>query len=292
MKKYLVTGGAGFIGSNIVKKLIETGNDVIILDNLSTGNVNNIPDGHELIKSYGKLPEEELDGIFHLGMPSSSPLYKKDRYLVNQVVSDYIKLLEYATDRGLKIVYATTSSLYGNKPTPWKEDMIVGVNDYYTEARYYVERLSNLYFKLKETKSIGLRLFSVYGAGEEYKKKYANLITQMVWSKRDNKEFVIYGDGKQRRDLTYVGDVVEAFILAMNSDIKCSVINIGTEANYSLNELAEMIKVEVKYIDNPISNYVYNTRANIFRARKILDFKPQTVLVEGLEKITRYYNDK
>ena len=106
--------------------------------------------------------------------------------------------------------------------------MPIYVTDFYTEARYYVERLAQLYFQLYGVSSIGLRLFSVYGPKETFKGKYANTLTQFLWNMKAGRQPIIYGDGKQRRDLVYVSDVVRAFLLASENKMKIGVFNVGT----------------------------------------------------------------
>src|SRR5208283_50890 len=187
LMKILVTGGLGFIGSNICERLVKDGHEVIALDNMHTGNEANIAKikGElRFIKAeagdVGKF-EEKFDAIIHEGIYSSSPMYRKDSQLVSRAIGQWISVLEYAKKNGCKLVYASSSSMYnGNKP-PYREDMQIKVTDLYTEARYAMERLAELYNDFYGVKSIGLRYFSVYGPHEESKKDFANLITQFLW---------------------------------------------------------------------------------------------------------------
>ena len=291
---YVVTGGCGFIGSHLVEELVERGNKVVVIDNLHTGSAENIKHllgNVKFIKGDASVITEVSDiveGVFHLGIYSSSPMYKKDPSLVSKVVEDMIKILEFCKKRRCKLVYASTSSIYNGNPIPWHEDMTIRVTDYYTEARYYCERLARLYEELHGVKSVGLRLFSIYGEREEFKGKYANVFTQMIWAKLRGEKFIIYGDGTQTRDLVYVKDAVEAFILAMEKDVT-GIFNVGSGKAYSFNEMAKMIGVSVQYVENPIKNYVYHTLADTRRARKLLGFETRVSIREGLEKCLRYY---
>jgi UDP-glucose 4-epimerase len=158
--------------------------------------------------------------------------------------------------------------------------------DFYTEVRLIWERLAKVYNDFYGTQTVGLRLFSVYGPHEEYKKQYANLITQMIWAKNKGEVFEIYGDGEQRRDATFVSDVVDAFIRAMTNDTKCDVFNVGTGKNYSLNQVAEMVGVKTKYVPIPFKNYVSETLANTAKAEKMLGFKAKVSLEEGIRLLT------
>jgi UDP-glucose 4-epimerase len=292
--KFIVTGGAGFIGSHLAEELIKRGFDVIIIDDLSLGIENNIPKEAVFIKgSSSKVSEisERVDGIFHLGIPSSSPMYKEDPYLVGKTINEAIAIFEYARKNQCKIVYASTSSIYNRNPIPFKEDMLIHVTDYYTECRYAIERLAKLYYDIYNVKSIGLRLFSVYGPREEHKGKYANIISQFLWAMMNNQRPVIYGDGNQTRDFIYVSDVVNAFILAMFSNIDYDIFNVGTGRNYSFNEVIKIINkylgkdINPIYKPNPIRNYVYHTLADTTKAEKILGFKSKISLEEGIKNI-------
>ena len=189
MSKILVTGGAGFIGSNLVELLLKKGNDVVVVDNLHTGSLENLKEFKNKVefinKSCGEITLEdigEIDGIFHIGIYSSSPMYKEDRSLVGKAINDFLNILELARRENCKLVFASSSSIYNGNPVPWREDMDIKVTDFYTEARYAMERLADLYHQLHGVESIGLRFFSVYGPKERYKGKYANLVSQFLWA--------------------------------------------------------------------------------------------------------------
>lgn len=295
MSNYLVTGGAGFIGSNLVEHLVSNDKDpheVVVIDDLSTGSRDNVPCGIPVltspyIASLDTQKEADLSGVFHLGIPSSTPIYRADRKTVASAINDFIILLEFCKEKNLRLVYVSSSSLYNGNPVPWKEGMHLVPFDFYTEARLCCERLASVYFQHYGVQSVGLRLFSVYGPKEEAKGKYANLITQLLWAKRDNETFEIYGDGLQARDATYVQDAVDAFVLAMESDVECGIFNIGTGRNYTLNRLAKMVGTKVKYVDNPLTNYVGTTLADTTKAIKVLGFEAKVSVEEGIALLTR-----
>ncbi len=292
MSLYIVTGGLGFIGANLVRELMRKGNEVIIIDSLHTGSLKKLPDGVRFIKGRSgdvTKVKDRVDGVFHLGMYSSSPMYREDRRLVTQVVEDAIEVLEYCKENGVKLVYASTSSIYNGNPLPWREDMPIFVTDFYTEARYYLERLAQLYGDMYGVESVGLRLFSVYGEGEESKGRYANVLTQMVWAKLKEEPFEVYGDGTQTRDLIYVGDVVRAFLLAMESDVQ-GIFNVGFGREVSFNEMARLTGVRVKYVENKIKNYVMRTLADTTKAEEVLGFRAQVPVEQGVRILERYYS--
>ena len=314
--KIVVTGGAGFIGSNLVEELINQDNEICVIDNCHTGNFNNLKEIYELNKSKLKIfkqpcnaidslmesrPREfyNIDFVFHLGIPSSSPMYKKDRKLVGQVITEFIKILELARKNDCPVVYASTSSVYSGCPLPYKEDMQLTPFDFYTEARICCERLAKVYYDLYNVKTIGLRFFSVYGPKEEYKKNYANIITQFLVAMKKGVSPIIFGDGEQTRDFIYVKDVVSACILAqlklLYNSAKHEIVNVGTGKSYSFNQVVEIINkilnknITPVYIANPIKNYVQHTRADTTFAEKFLGFKAKYDLETGIREINQYY---
>jgi UDP-glucose 4-epimerase len=291
----IVTGGCGFIGSNLVERLVKNGHSVTIFDNLHTGNPKNIA-GLDVTfhkKPYRMMVElvPEADAIFHIGIPSSTPMYKNNLMLVGEAINDAITVFEYAKQKGCKVVYASSSSIYNGNKLPYREDMPVYVTDFYTECRYAIERLAKLYNTLYGVKNVGLRFFSVYGPREEYKKQYANIVSQFLWAMKRNEAPLIYGDGTQTRDFTHISDVVEALILAWKKDFGAEVFNVGTGVAHSFNNIVEILNrllgknIKPVYRSNPIKNYVVHTLADTSKAEKVLGFKAKTPLEEGLKTI-------
>lgn len=301
--KYLVTGGAGFIGSNLTERLIGEGHKVIIVDNLSTGSLKNLKAVKNKIKfiksSVAKILKNKaignLDGIYHYGIPSSTSLYRENPYFVGEAINEFITILELAKREKCKIVYASSSSVYNGNPTPFVETMPVMVKDLYTEARYAMERLAKLYYDWYKVNVIGIRFFSVYGPREEAKKNYANLATQFLWAAQKGQKPIIYGDGNQTRDFTFVKDIIEGCALAMNSKVENDVFNIGAGFQYTINDMVKMLekalgrKIECQYAPNPLQGYVYETWADTAKAQKVLGFKPQYPFEKGLKEIIEYY---
>ena len=288
----LVTGGCGFIGSNLVERLLREGHSVTVFDNLSTGNLTNIKglDARFFNEPYTRLVDlaPHMDSVFHIGIASSSPMYRRNPNLVGEAMNDAISVFEYAKDKGCKVVYASSSSIYNGNEVPYREDMPVFVTDYYTEGRYAIERLARLYNVLHDVSSVGLRFFSVYGPKEQYKGSYANMVSQFLWSLQRDEAPVIYGDGTQTRDFTHVSDVVDALVLAGKKKFGCEVFNVGTGVAYSFNQLVEILNrvlgkdVKPVYKPNPIKNYVQHTLADTSKAEKFLGFKAKITLEQGL----------
>jgi UDP-glucose 4-epimerase len=293
--RFVVTGGCGFIGSNLLERLVHDGHDVAVFDNLSSGSLKNIEGlnvkffNEPYVKIGSLFPN--ADAVFHLGMPSSSPMYKRDPSLVGRTVNDAIAIFEYAKLNNCKVVYASTSSIYNGNRVPYREDMPVMVTDYYTECRYAIERLAKLYNVLHGVKSVGLRLFSVYGPKERFKGEYANIVSQFLWLIQKDQPPIIFGDGNQTRDFIHVSDVVEAFMLAMEKEFECEIFNVGTGVAHSFNDVVKLINkylgknIEPIYKPNPIKNYVYYTLADTTKAEKILGFKAKITLEEGIRKL-------
>ncbi|MDM7934358.1 MAG: NAD-dependent epimerase/dehydratase family protein [Methanothrix sp.] len=296
----LVTGGAGFIGSNLVEELLAQGEEVVVLDNMHTGSTSNLEgldgDLRVIEASCNEIPQLDLhpERIYHLGIPSSSPMYKRDPMLVGEAINGFLSVLELARSCGARVVYASSSSLYSGLEPPHSEDMEIQVTDYYTEARLAMERLAELYARLFDVKSAGLRFFSVYGPRERAKKQYANMVTQFLWDIQAGRQPIIYGDGSQTRDFIYVRDVVAALLRAMRSGWQ-GILNVGTGRAHSFNEAIEVlgsslgVPVQPKYVDNPIRNYVSHTLADTSRAEEVLGFRAEYSLKDGVEELIEHY---
>jgi len=297
--KILITGGAGFIGSNLVEELLKGNNEIVVVDNLSTGSLDNIARFKGKFKFIqasagevlGLTELKGIGGIYHLGVPSTTALYRNDPYLVGVAINDFIAILELAKRENCKIVWASSSSVYnGNKP-PFTEEMPVLIKDFYTEARYGMERLAKLYYDFYGVRSVGFRFFSVYGPHEEAKKTFANLVSQFLWAMRKGDQPEIYGDGTQTRDFTYVGDILAGFMAGMASNIDCDIFNLGTSHHCSLNELVEILNtllgtdIKPVYRKNPLKNYVQDTLADVSKVKSMLGWMAKVELREGIKKI-------
>jgi UDP-glucose 4-epimerase len=190
----LITGGAGFIGSNLVEVLAKE-HQITVLDNFHTGSMENLKSLQKKIRVLEGSCNDCLsldlkpDLIFHLGIPSSSPMYKENPLLVGEAINGMVAVMELARRNGSqKVVFASSSSLYNGVPIPHREDAAIPVSDFYTEARLAVERVAELYYRLYNLDYAGLRFFSVYGPHEEAKKQYANMVTQFLWEMQADRQ--------------------------------------------------------------------------------------------------------
>ncbi|MEM4092827.1 MAG: NAD-dependent epimerase/dehydratase family protein [Conexivisphaerales archaeon] len=293
----LVTGGAGFIGSNLVEALARD-NDVAVLDNFHTGTMDNLAGalkGADVevkrmdVKDVRSL-NERFDLVYHLGIYSSAPMYRENPGLVGEVIDGKMAVLEYCRSKGSALVFASTSSIYSGLKPPHREDMVPLGTDLYTEARISAERPVHPYAKLYGVNSAAMRFFSVYGHHEGAKGRYANLITQFLLSMRRGEAPVVYGDGSQRRDFTFVTDVVDALLRA--SSVKgFATYNVGTGVSYTINDMIDRLNralgtaIRPRYVPMPVANYVMETLADTEKAEKELGFRARVSLDEGIAKL-------
>jgi len=302
--KALITGGAGFIGSNLARRLVRDGVETHVVDNLLTGSKENIID--LMNKSNFKFHISNLrefdgfasgyDVVFHQASSSTADLHVNDPVeACDNTVTEFVYLLEQARRYNFKVVFASTCSAYGGIDGLQKEEYKVRAKNLYSAAKLSMERYMEAFYEKYRLPVCCLRYFSVYGPGEKAKGKYANAITQFIWKMMNNESPVLFGDGTQKRDFVYVTDVVEANVLAYKKLIPATVFNIGTGNSYTFNEVVKMINnlmnknIKPKYVENPYSNYIYNTHADITRAKETLGYNPKVQIKEGIQKVVEWY---
>ncbi|HXG14423.1 MAG TPA: NAD-dependent epimerase/dehydratase family protein [Candidatus Nitrosotenuis sp.] len=296
--KFAVTGGAGFIGSHIIEQLVSDGHKVIVIDNLNTGKLSNLSKVLDKIDFVQrdirdvKLLKEKLqdiDGLFHEAALASvqESFSKVDEY--NEVnVKGTEGILKIAQNYGFKIVYASSSSVYGNPAIiPIKEDDPKNPINPYAQTKLEDELLATKYAK-EGVKVIGLRYFNVFG--DRQSQQYAGVIKKFLKKVHNNEAPIINGDGTQSRDFVFVGDVVRANIMAMNSNVDHGFFNIGTATTISVNELADIIIAEfglnLKPIHGPaLPGDVHTTKADISLAKKLLGWEPKVGIREWLKEV-------
>ena len=293
-QKVIVTGGAGFIGSNLATRLVTLGYDVHIIDNLSGGEKERVPAGAHLhIADIRKINEIEphfasAAVIFHLAaLPrvQYSIEHPEETHEVN-VTGTLNVLMASAKHKVGKVIYSASSSAYGDQDIlPIVESMPARPKSPYGAQKYIGEVYCKVWAEVFKLKTVSLRYFNVYGPGQSHEGDYALVIAKFLKQKKDGGPMTITGDGKQTRDFTHVRDVVNANILAFTSDKVGAgeVINIGSGDNYSVNKVAELIGGEVIHI--PARLEPKDTRADNSLARKLLGWKPTVTLAEGIKEL-------
>ena len=294
--KYAVTGGAGFIGSHLVKKLVERGNEVIVIDNLNTGKKQNIEkiskkiDFFEVdIRDFSAIEDilKNIDGIFHeAALASVQDSFRIPDEFFDVNVNGTENIFKIAKKLGIKVVYASSSSVYGNPVSiPIKENDDKNPFNPYAKTKLEDDKLAEKYAK-NGLKVIGLRYFNVFGPRQS--KEYAGVIKLFLERIQQGLPPLINGDGLQVRDFVYVDDVVNANILAMESDVDSEFFNIGTGTTISILDLANIIikfsGLKIKPIHRPaLPGDVRATQADITKVKTMLKWKPTTSIQDWLK---------
>lgn len=305
-KKIIVTGGAGFIGSNLAKTLTEM-EEVIIIDNLLTGKLENIQDliekdnvkfvrGSILDLNLLKNTFKGADYIFHQAAIPSVLRSVKDPSLTNGAnVSGTLNVLIAARDCSVKkVVYASSSSVYGDTPTlPKKESMKPNPKSPYAVSKLAGEYYCKVFYEIYGLKTISLRYFNVYGPKQDPTSEYSAVIPKFITRILNGKTPVVYGDGEQSRDFTFVKDVVNANILAAKSNAT-GVFNIAGGRKISINELAnrimEIVGLELNPIyDKPRSGDIKHSLADISLSKRKIKYMPDYDLDNGLKETIKWF---
>lgn len=294
--KSLVTGGAGFIGSHIVDKLLSLGHEVIVIDNESSKchfqfYYNENAKYFKLdIKDYENTRPlyDGVDYVFHCAAEAriqnavTIPLLTVSTNVVGTAT-----VLQCSKEAGVKkVMYSSTSSAYGleNSP-PLKENMPEDCLNIYSVSKVAGEKLCSAYYKFDGLKTICFRYFNVYGPREPVKGPYALVVGKFLRQKIAKESLTIVPDGTQRRDFTYVSDIVDANILAMETDHNHygEVFNVGTGKNYSVLELADMISKDIIYVEPRIGE-AYITLADNSKIKNVLGWEPKVKLEDYIQQ--------
>tara|TARA_B100000965_G_scaffold172160_1_gene143776 strand:- start:4085 stop:4981 length:897 start_codon:yes stop_codon:yes gene_type:complete len=295
--KCLVTGGAGFIGSHIVGKLLQNNNHVVVIDNESSeandafnwyedhaeNHVIDIRDFDACLPLF-----EGVDCVFHLAAHSRIQLaMQRPKDCIETNYFGTYNMLECARQAGVRrFVNSSTSSSYGllNKP-PLQEDMKTDCLNPYSASKVGAETLCEMYYRLHGLRTITLRYFNVYGPRQPLKGIYAPVIGLFEEQKKRGEPLTIVGDGEQRRDFTHVYDVVDANICAMMTNFSGVTVNIGSGKNYSVNEIAEFISDDTITIPERPGE-ARETLADNSRAQKLLSWTPKCTLEDYFDPNT------
>lgn len=316
-KRILITGGAGFIGSNLSEVLLEKGNTVICLDNLATGrkeniahflsnpnytfiegDIRNLTDCHQSVKN--------VDYVLHQAALGSVPRSIKDPITSNDVnVSGFLNMLVASRDAGIKrFIYAASSSTYGDSESlPKLEETIGKPLSPYAITKYVNELYADVFSKTYGLETIGLRYFNVFGRKQDPKGAYAAVIPKFVSQFMAGESPIINGDGEYSRDFTYIDNVIQANILCMlteNKEAINTVYNVAFGERNTLNDLITYLKeslsefdpkikdIQVAYGPNRVGD-IPHSLASIDKAKNLLNYSPQYSLKKGLEEAIKWY---
>ena len=299
----LVTGGAGFIGSHLVDKLLDMGHQVTVVDNESSicnekfywndeaWNVRaDISDPQIMEQVFNCVNEgmPKIDYVFHLAAYSRIQIALKNPVgCVKTNVLGTTTLLQYAREHGVKaFINSSTSSSYGlkNEP-PLREDMTPDCLNPYSVSKIAAENMCKMYSDLFDLNTVNLRYFNVYGERQPLRGQYAPVVGLFLEQWKRGEPLTIVGDGEQRRDFTHVRDVVRANIAAAEraSDISGEIINVGTGTNHSVNQVANMISTDYEFIP-PRPAEARETLADISKAKKLLGYMPSIELSDWIDE--------
>jgi len=305
--RYLVTGGAGFIGSHITEELLRRGNSVIVLDDLSSGKEDNL--GHltgnlELVK--GSICDTDVVGstcrgadyVLHLAARTSVPRSVLEPIQTNQVnIDGTLNVLIAARDAKVKrVVFAASSSAYGETAElPKRESMEPSPISPYGVTKLVGELYAQVCGRVYGLENVSLRFFNVFGPRQDPTSQYSGVLSRFITALLSGNQPVIFGDGEQSRDFTYVENVVDACLRACEAPgASGKVFNVGTGTRFSLNETLRLLgkisgkNAKAKY-DPPRSGDIRDSQADITLAKKILGYQPGVQFEEGLRRTWEWY---
>ena len=282
-KKVLITGAAGFIGINLLKRLVCLKAKVFAMDNFSTGkpietlskmSVEIINADVSIRKSFENVPND-IDYVFHFGAPSSIILFNKDPvFALSSTICGLNNVFEFAKSvEAEKVVYPSSGSVYGTAPAPQSENGSASPTNLYGITKLTCEKIAKWNFEL--VPSVGLRIFAGFGPGEEHKGDYASVVTIFLNCMLKNERPVIFGDGTQNRDFVYIDDVVDSIVSSAERPISNTIVNVGTGRNLKFNDVVQIIndllgkKIEPVYVPKPEKYFDYTLAETSFMKKQL-----------------------
>jgi len=307
--RYLVTGGAGFIGSNTVDELVRRGHSVVVLDDLSSSKEDNLAESRNKISFIkGSITDldvvrkavHEAECVLHLAARTSVPRSVKDPIETNRInVDGTLNVLVAARDAKVKrLVFAASSSAYGETPTlPKVETMQPEPISPYGVAKYVGELYAQMFGRVYALENVSLRYFNIFGPRQDPGSPYSGVLSKFCTAFLEGTQPVIFGDGEQTRDFTYVENAVQANLLACEApNVSGKVFNVGTGGRFSLNQTVALLRkisgkpLEAKY-DAPRDGDIRDSQADISQAHKYLGYKPQVDFEDGLRRTFEWYQN-
>jgi nucleoside-diphosphate-sugar epimerase len=306
MAQYLVTGGAGFIGSHLVEELVRRGESVRVVDDLSTGRRHNLLPFPDVEFIEGDLADLDVarravtgvEYVLHQAAIPSVPRSVLDPMTSHRAnVDASLNVLLAARDAGVtRVVYAGSSSAYGNAPiVPKLESMPAAPLSPYALQKFMVEQYCQLFSRLYGLETVTLRYFNVFGPRQDPSSPYSGVISLFISTLCGGRQPTIYGDGEQTRDFTYVANVVDGVLRAcLARGVSGEVINVATGGRISLNELFRVIRDAVGALVEPVyaaarPGDVRDSQADIQKARRTLGYEPSVGFEDGLKKTLEWY---
>jgi nucleoside-diphosphate-sugar epimerase len=305
--RYVVTGGAGFIGSNIVDELVRRGHSVVVLDDLSAGKEDNLAASRAKITfvrgSIGDLEAvqkacQEADYVIHLAARTSVPRSVKDPLETNRInVDGTLNVLVAARDCKVKrVVFAASSSAYGETPTlPKIESMPPSPISPYGVSKLVGEMYMQVFGRVYGLENVSLRYFNVFGPRQDPTSQYSGVLSRFMLAMLDGAAPVVFGDGEQSRDFTYIDNVADATLRACEAPgASGKVFNVGTAARITLNQTLKLLEnisgkpIHAKY-DPPRAGDILHSQADISLGESVLGYKPSVNFEEGLKRTWEWY---
>src|ERR1700737_5557826 len=298
--RFVVTGGAGFVGSNTVDELVRRGHSVVVLDDLSSGKEENLAEiRNKITLIKGSITDievvrkamHEAEYVLHLAARTSVPKSVKDPIETNRInIDGTLNVLVAARDaKAKRIVLAASSSVYGETPTlPKIEKMEPQPISPYGVTKYVGELYAQTFGRCYGLENVALRYFNVFGPRQDPRSPYSGVLSLFATAFLEGTQPLIFGDGQQSRDFTYVENVVQANLLASEApNISGKVFNIGTGSRYTLNQTLEILRaqcgkdLQAQY-DTPREGDIRDSQADITLAKELLGYDPQVSFEEGL----------
>jgi ADP-L-glycero-D-manno-heptose 6-epimerase len=293
--RYLVTGGAGFIGSNLVLRLEKDRHDVTVVDDLSSGHFKNLIGFRgdfyaedlstmDLLHVFDRKPP--FDAIFHQASITDTTVMDQ-RLMMHRNVEAFHRVIDYALKFQIPVVYASSAGVYGANPSPQTESQTPSPMNVYGFSKAVLDNVARRASSGFSRTIVGLRYFNVFGPGEQFKGAAASMIFQLYRQMKAGKAPRVFKWGEQGRDFVYVKDVVEANILALSARSSGS-FNIGSGSETSFNTIIETVRTALKidlkteYFDNPYDFYQEHTCASIDEARSALGYSPRFSVPDGI----------
>ncbi len=312
MSKVLITGGAGFIGSNLTEALLQRGHSVRVLDDFSTGKRENLifDQPHPSLQIIeGDLRDlgtcqkavQGMEYVFHQGALPSVQRSVEDPETSNAInVGGTLNILLAAREKGVKrVMYAASSSVYGDTPTlPKHEEMPPNPLSPYALQKYTGEQYCRLFYQLYGLETVSLRYFNIFGPKQDPNSLYSAVIPKFIGALLQERSPIIFGDGEQSRDFTYIENVVQANLLAMSADhLHGETINIACGKRISLNQLASVLKEILGSEQSPIyeeprKGDVKHSLADIHRGKEIINYEPKVGIEAGLRKTVDFFRSQ